>query len=83
MSDRQIKCHACGQTTRTIDIEDPRDWRGTTEPIEVSGSYSSSLDTGQIRTVYIGGKAYQFLRNEVREHWPELERLIIREDSMP
>lgn len=83
MPDRQIKCHACGQHTRTLDIEDPRDWRGTTKSISVSGSYSSSLDTGEVRTVDIGGKSYQFLRNEVREHWPELERLIIREDSMP
>lgn len=83
MGERQFKCHHCGSPVRTLDIEDPRDWRGTTRPIRVSGSYWSSLDVGEVRTVDIGGKACQFLRKEVRQHWPELERLITIEDSMP
>lgn len=82
MSERQIKCHACGQHTRTLDIEDPRDWIGTTQDIWVHGSYSSSLDTGEIRTVRIGKKDYKFFRREIKDHWPYLESLIIREDSM-
>jgi hypothetical protein len=83
MAKREIKCHACGHVRHTIDIEDPRDWCGTTQDIRVSGSYFSSLDTGEVRTVTIGGKEYKFLRNEVRAHWPALERLIIREDEFP
>lgn len=83
MSDRQFKCHACGKPTRTLDIEDPRDWRGTTRPIRVLGSYSSSRDVGEVRTVIIGGNEFKFLREEVQRHWPELERMILREDSMP
>lgn len=81
MAERKISCHACGQHARTLDLEDPRDWRGTTQPIRVHGSYSSSRDTGEVRTVTIGDTRYQFLRNEVREHWPELEVLITREDN--
>jgi len=84
MTERQIKCHACGQHTRTIDLEDPREWaKRSVQKIEVSGSYSTSLDTGQVREVRIDGKNYKFLRNEVQEHWPRLEHLICREDSMP
>lgn len=83
MTERQFKCRCCGQPTRKLDIEDPDAWRGTTQKITVSGSYSTSPDIGEVRTVYIGGKAFQFLRDEVRERWPELERLICVEDSMP
>jgi hypothetical protein len=83
MPERQFYCQCCRQPTRKLDIEDPRDWRGTTQKIRAHGGYSSSQDTGEVRTVDIGGKQYQFLRDEVREHWPELERLIRIEDSMP
>jgi hypothetical protein len=83
MSERQFKCNCCGQPTRKIGIEDPRHWLGTTQKIRVHGSYFTGQDTGEVRTVSIGDKSYQFLRAEVREHWPELERLIVREDMLP
>lgn len=85
MTKRIFNCHACSQPTREIDIEDPKYWRSIVkmDAVRVQGSYSSSLDTGEIRYVVIGGKEYQFLREEIREHWPELERMVKMEDDMP
>ncbi len=53
------------------------------DAVEVHGSYSTSADTGEVRRISIGGREYQFLRKEIQEHWPELERLVKIEDSMP
>lgn len=83
MAERQFKCHACGQPTQVLDIADPREWKDTKEKISVSGCYSLGRDTGEVRTVTIGGKELLFLRREVQEHWPHLDWLISREDSMP
>lgn len=82
---RTFNCHACGRPTRTLDIEDPKYWRKLVkmDAVEVHGSYSTSADTGEVRRVSIGGREYQFLRKEIQEHWPELERLVEIEDSMP
>lgn len=83
MAKRAFKCHACGHPTREMDIEDPKNWRPIVkiEAVRVEGSYSTSLDTGEIRTVWIGNMKFKFLRTEIKEHWPELERLVVMEDS--
>lgn len=80
--EHKVKCHACGSHTRTLTIANPAFWRKYKyDSIEVHGSYSSSLDTGQVRSATIDGVKYQFLRSEVKKDWPELDKMFSREDS--
>lgn len=83
MSDRKFKCPCCGQMVTFTDIEHPNDWKDTKEKIRVHGSYTTTNIAGEIRVVDIGDKQVRFLRNEIREFWPALERLVQREDDSP
>lgn len=81
--EHQVECHACGQHTRTITVADAKYWSKVAkmETVQAHGGFSSSKDTGKVRTASIGGQEFRFLEKEVEEHWPELARLFKKEDS--
>lgn len=79
----EVKCHACGQHTRTMTIANPKYWAivANMKAVRAHGGFSDSRDTGRIRTASIGDHEFRFIESEVQEHWPELASLFEKEDS--
>lgn len=78
-----VVCHACGHHTRTITIGNAAWWRKAVNMsvVRVCGGASSSRDTDEIRTLLIAGAPFEFRRDDLREEWPEAEKLVEREDA--
>lgn len=81
--DYKVKCHACGQDTGTIKVGNPKYWAvvAKMKSVRAHGGFSSSIDTGKIRTASIGGEEFHFIETEIEQDWPELAALFKREDG--